>query len=196
MNTQLKAFPKEYLIEKFREIYAKGWIKNVRGRNDGAVGNTLEDLLGIRENNLPIPNASEWELKAQKSNTSALLTLFHLEPSPRAMKIVTNILLNQYGWQSTEVGEKYPTNEMSFRSTLNTKSFSDRGFKVFVNDNGSRVEIMFDGSVIDQRHSKWKENILAKVGHLNGVKLTNCFYVQADEKWELEKGKRCANGTQ
>ena len=44
MTTQLQAFSKEELIEKFKKIYAKGWIKNVRGRNDGAVGNTLEDL--------------------------------------------------------------------------------------------------------------------------------------------------------
>ncbi len=42
----------------------------------------LEDLLGIEENNLPIPNAAEWELKAQRANTSALTTLFHIEPQP------------------------------------------------------------------------------------------------------------------
>ena len=70
MITQLQAFSKEELIEKFKKIYAKGWIKNVRGRNDGAVGNTLEDLLGIPENNLPIPNAAEWELKAQRAETT------------------------------------------------------------------------------------------------------------------------------
>ena len=72
MSTVLKVFSKEELIEKFKEIYAKGWIKNNRGNNDGAVGNTLEDLLEIPENNLPIPNAAEWELKAQRSDTSSL----------------------------------------------------------------------------------------------------------------------------
>ena len=87
MSPQLQAFSKEELIEKFKEIYAKGWILNKRGNNDGAVGNTLEDLLGIPENNLPIPNAAEWELKAQRAATSSLLTMFHMEPSPRAMKV-------------------------------------------------------------------------------------------------------------
>ena len=80
-------------LEKFKAIYAKGWIENKRGKNDGAVGNTLEDLLEIPENNLPIPNAAEWELKAQRSTTSSLLTMFHTEPSPTAMSIVPNILL-------------------------------------------------------------------------------------------------------
>ncbi len=206
MSTQLQAFSKEELIEKFKEIYAKGWIKNVRGRNDGAVGNTLEDLLGIPENNLPIPNAAEWELKAQRSNTSSLLTMFHMEPSPRAMKVVPDILLLKYGWASAEAGKKYPEDEKSFRGTLNAQSFTDRGFKVHVNDKERRVEIIFDSSVTDERHEDWKQSVLKRAGHLNnfdiipywgfddlfhkaGVKLTNCFYVQADEKWEKEKGR-------
>ncbi|MDH4262220.1 MAG: MvaI/BcnI family restriction endonuclease [Spirochaetia bacterium] len=38
-------------------------IQNSRAGNHCGIGNTLEDLLGITENNLPIPNAAEWELK-------------------------------------------------------------------------------------------------------------------------------------
>lgn len=206
MSPQLQAFSKEELIEKFKEIYAKGWILNKRGSNDGAVGNTLEDLLGIPENNLPIPNAAEWELKAQRSNTSSLLTMFHMEPSPRAMKVVPDILLQKYGWPSAEAGKKYPEDEKSFRGTLNAQKFIDRGFKVQVNDKERRVEIVFDSSITDERHASWKQSVLSRVGHLNnfdiipywgfddlfhkaGVKLTNCFYVQADEKIE-GKGKK------
>ena len=209
MSTQLQAFSKEELIEKFKDIYAKGWILNQRGRNDGAVGNTLEDLLGIPENNLPIPNAAEWELKAQRATTSSLLTMFHMEPSPRAMKVVPDILLLKYGWPSAEAGKKYPDDEKSFRGTLNAQNYTDRGFKVQVNDAERRVEIVFNSSVTDERHAEWKQSVLARVGHLNnfdilpywgfddlfhkaGVKLTNCFYVQADEKWE-GKGKNKKN---
>ncbi len=202
MSPQLQAFSKEELIEKFKEIHAKGWILNKRGRNDGAVGNTLEDLLGIPENNLPIPNAAEWELKAQRSTTSSLLTMFHMEPSPRAMKVVPDILLLKYGWPSAEAGLKYPEDEKSFRGTLNAQNFTDRGFKVQVNDKERRVEIVFDSTVTDERHKDWKASVQSRVGHLKnfdiipywgfddlfhkaGVKLTNCFYVQADEKWEV-----------
>lgn len=190
------------MIEKFKKIYAKGWILNKRGNNDGAVGNTLEDLLGIPENNLPIPNAAEWELKAQRSTTSSLLTMFHMEPSPRAMKVVPDILLLKYGWPSAEAGLKYPEDEKSFRGTLNAQNFTDRGFKVQVNDKERRVEIVFDSTVTDERHKDWKASVQSRVGHLKnfdiipywgfddlfhkaGVKLTNCFYVQADEKWEV-----------
>lgn len=209
MSPQLQAFSKEELIEKFKDIYTRGWILNKRGRNDGAVGNTLEDLLGIPENNLPIPNAAEWELKAQRATTSSLLTMFHMEPSPRAMKVVPDILLLKYGWPSAEAGKKYPEDEKSFRGTLNAQNYTDRGFKVQVNDKERRVEIVFDSSVTDERHAEWKQSVLNRVGHLNnfdiipywgfddlfhkaGVKLTNCFYVQADEKTE-GKGKRKKN---
>ena len=207
MSTLLKAFTKEELIEKFKEIHAKGWILNYRGRNDGAVGNILEDLLEIPENNLPIPNASEWELKAQRADTSSLLTMFHMEPSPRALKVVPAILLQKYGWPSAEAGGKYPEDEKSFRATLNAQSFSDRGFKVNVNDTERRVEIIFDSKHTDDRHLEWLESVKNRVGHLEnfdvapywgfddlfhkaGVKLINCFYVQAEEKWEVVDGKR------
>lgn len=202
MTTVLHSISKEELIKKFKEINACGWIENKRGKNDGAVGNTLEDLLGIPENNLPIPNASEWELKAQRANTSSLLTMFHMEPSPRAMKIVPNILLQKYGWSSAGAGEKYPIGEQSFRVTLNARTYTDRGFRVLVNDEQHRVEIQFDSSHINERHIVWMRSIKQRVGHLNnfdiepywgiddlfhkaGTKLINCFYVRADEKTEL-----------
>jgi hypothetical protein len=206
MSTVLKTFSKEELIEKFKTIYEIGWIENKRGKNDGAVGNTLEDLLEIPENNLPIPNAAEWELKAQRATTSSLLTMFHTEPSPTAMSIVPNILLPKYGWPHTGAGKKYPESEKSFRATLNTGSFTDRGLKVNVNDKERKVEIIFDNANTDERHAEWTKSVEERVGHLGnfdivpywgfddlfhkaGTKLKNCFYVRADVKRE-GKGKK------
>src|SRR5690242_5114973 len=119
-------FSKEYLISRLQEIAAQGWIPNARHGNHGGVGNTLEDLLGIQENNLPIPNAAEWELKAQRSSTAkARLTLVHMEPSPRAVKFVPKILLPFYGWPHEKAGGEYPADEMSFRQTISGKGRSD-----------------------------------------------------------------------
>src|SRR5690606_20817725 len=124
----MKIYTKESLIIELKKIAAKGWIDNARHGNHGGIGNTLEDLLGIEENNLPIPNAEEWELKTQRLNTSSLTTLFHIEPSPRAVKFVPQVLLLKYGWQHQEAGKKYPENEMSFRQTIHGLAPSDRGF--------------------------------------------------------------------
>lgn len=88
-------YTKSTIIAALKNIRSLGWINSTRNvHNDGAIGNTLEDLLGIPENNLPIPNASEWELKTQRRNTTALLTLFHLEPSPGALHIAEYLLSN------------------------------------------------------------------------------------------------------
>jgi len=99
----MKLYTKDQLIQAISKIYDQGWhdsVKKTRDtRNDGAVGNTLESLLGIQENNLPTPNAREWELKGQRAHSSSLVTLKHIEPSPRAAKIVPHLLLVYYGWK-------------------------------------------------------------------------------------------------
>ncbi len=54
----MQIYTKASLIEKLKDIKNMGWVPNARIGNSGGIGNTLEDLLGIQENNLPIPNAS------------------------------------------------------------------------------------------------------------------------------------------
>jgi len=83
MDAGKEVFTKQSLIEKLVAIEAMGWVLNGRHGNHGGVGNTLEDLLGIEEYNLPIPNAAEWELKTHRKGSTSLVTLFHSEPSPR-----------------------------------------------------------------------------------------------------------------
>src|SRR5579885_2824701 len=74
-----------------------GWVPSARPGNDAAVGNTIEELLEIEENNLPLPNAGEWEIKAQRLGSKSLTTLIHSEPSPTAIRFVPQILLPKYG---------------------------------------------------------------------------------------------------
>lgn len=118
MSIKPTIYTKTALIEKLQAIAEMGWIQNARHGNQGGIGNTLEDLLGIEENNLPIPNAAEWELKTQRLKTSSHTTLFHMEPSPRGLKFVPNIFLPKYGWKHQKAGIGYPENEMSSREVL------------------------------------------------------------------------------
>ena len=196
-------FSKEDLINKLKEIKEMGWIKTKRPGNDGAVGNTLEDLLEITENNLPIPNAAEWELKAQRKNTSSLTTLFHLEPSPQAAKIVPQILLPKYGWPHKQAGKKYQIGEKSFRSTTNAVNYTDRGFKILVDKDHEKIKFHFNPEKINkEKHGEWviglEENFLIKeldpepywgfrdLMYKAGTKLKNAFYVLAENKY-IEK---------
>lgn len=196
----MKIFTKDELIKKLHEIAAMGWVENGRHGNHGGIGNTLEDLLGIEENNLPIPNAAEWELKTQRLTTSSLTTLFHTEPSPTALKFVPAILLPKYGWRHQEAGKKYTDGEMSFRQTINGLNRSDRGFMVVIDRKERKVMISFDSGAVSPRHSEWLKGVEGKIGlgeldpqpywgfedleHKVGSKLTNCFFVQAAVKRE------------
>lgn len=191
----MEVFTKDSLIEKLKEISAMGWIENARPDNHGGVGNTIEDFLGIKENNLPIPNAAEWELKCQRINTSSLTTLFHIEPSPRAVKFVPEILLPNYGWKHNLAGSKYQPEEKSFRQTISGLCRTDRGFGVIVDRQHLKVIISFDYLSVDERHTDWLKSVESRVGlselnpqpywgfddlfHKAGTKLLNCFYVQA-----------------
>ena len=145
-------FSKESLIESLKEIAGRGWIENARHGNQGGIGNTLEDLLGIEENNLPIPNAAEWELKTHRLGSPSHITLLHSEPSPRALRFVPSILLPNYGWAHKSAGEKYPDSEKSFRQTISGKKYSDRGFTVKVDREEGKIFISFDASKVDSRH--------------------------------------------
>lgn len=160
----MKIYTKESLIDELKKIRNTGWIANARRGNAGGVGNTLEDLLGIEENNLPIPNAAEWELKCQRANTSSLITLFHMEPSPRAIKFVPQVFLPLYGWKHQEAGKKYSLEEMSFRQTISGHQRSDRGFMVIVDRVQRKVVISFNSCAVAPRHEEWLETVNKRVG--------------------------------
>ncbi|MBM4056436.1 MAG: MvaI/BcnI restriction endonuclease family protein [Planctomycetes bacterium] len=193
-------YTKESLIESLRLIRKQGWIPSRRPGNSGGIGNTLEDLLGIEENNLPIPNAAEWELKCQRAGSSSLTTLFHMEPSPRALTFVPSIFLPKYGWRHESAGIKYPKSEMSFRQTIHGMSRSDRGFKIIVDRKSEKVLVSFDANNVDSKHHEWLAYVNKQVGlgelnpqpywgfndlhHKAGTKLLNCFYIQAQVKKE------------
>lgn len=168
---ELLNIPKEELLQKLKEIKLRGWVHTNRSKNDGAVGNTLEDLLQIPENNLAIANTVDWELKAQRKETGSLITLFHQDPKPRKPEsVVANLLLPKYGWPHQEAGKKYPAGEMSFRATLTGNKFTDRGFKVNINTAERKVEIIFDPEKVDkERHSGWLKKVLKH--HNSGVKV-------------------------
>ena len=196
----MKIYSKDTLIAELKKIAGKGWIANARHGNHGGIGNTLEDLLGITENNLPIPNAAEWELKSQRLDTSSLTTLFHTEPSPRAVKFVPQVGLLKYGWRHKQAGKMYPETEMSFRLTIHGQSPSDRGFSVKIDRVYEKVLISFDSNKVSEKHNEWIKSVNRKIGlgeldpqpywgfddlaNKAGTKLLNCFYVQAEVKKE------------
>lgn len=193
-------YTKDYIISELRRVKQLGWVQNRRHGNAGGVGNTLEDLLGIDENNLAIANAGEWELKSQRKDTSSLITLFHCEPSPRKVGFVSQVLLPLYGWKHAEAGKSYKQEEMSFRQTIHASESSDRGFRVVIDKIEQKISVTFTYNEVSDRHNEWLSEVINRIGlfdlnpqpywgfkdleHKAGTKLLNCFYVIAERKRE------------
>ena len=66
----------EDFISKYQNIVNTGWITTHRSGPTG-IGKTLEDLLGIPENNLHEPDFGEYELKSCRINSKSMLTMLH-----------------------------------------------------------------------------------------------------------------------
>lgn len=60
---------------KFAKIKSMGWVPSSRKGPTG-IGHTLEQLLGLRENNIALPDLGDVELKAHRIGSASLITLF------------------------------------------------------------------------------------------------------------------------
>lgn len=68
------------LVDKLNQI-SNQWIPSNRSHDTG-IGKTLEDLLGIKENNFTGPNGEKVELKSIRKSSSSMISLFTKTPSP------------------------------------------------------------------------------------------------------------------
>jgi len=180
------------MVERFRDIWKTGWIQSLRPLNSGGIGNTIDDLLGFPENNLPIADTAQWELKSHRLGSSSLLTLFHMEPEPRSAKVVPSHLLPKYGWPDQSGRE----DELSFRQTLRVTESTDRDFRISIDRTTETIHVHFDSDSTKTNQQEWLQTVIARtgLGPLNpqpywnfqdlflkaSTKLLNSFYVEAE----------------
>lgn len=106
----------EDFIREYAKIKEMGWIKTHRQGTTG-IGKTLEDLLGILENNKDQPDFGDYELKSCRLNSSSMLTLFTLAPSPKKSN---QYLLEKYGYFS----KGHDNDKKILHATLSANKFS------------------------------------------------------------------------
>jgi len=69
-----------------------GFVRTHRVHDTG-IGKTLEDLLGVAENNMRLPDVGDVELKAKRISSGSMLTLATKSPLPRG---VNRVLFDRY----------------------------------------------------------------------------------------------------
>ena len=104
-------------IREFHIIKNIGWIQTHRPGPTG-IGKTLEDMLGIPENNFDEPDFGDYELKSVRSNATSMLTIFTKSPEPDRSNV---LLCQKYGYSS---GDVYGNDKKVLHSTLSADRFT------------------------------------------------------------------------
>ena len=170
MTYNINTMTIESLKKKLKTIQSFGFVKTHR-EGDTGIGKTIEDMLGIEENNIPLPDIGEVaELKAYRKNTLSMLTLFTFEPRPRKGGR-DRILLDTFGYPGR--GER----SKELYSTLSCKRYNNHGLKidikksrVFVAGKGRNLNMYWE---TDDLKKKFDEKLPALVHVLADSKKIN-----------------------
>jgi hypothetical protein len=170
------------VIAEFQRIKGLGYVisdKPYAKKNDGAVGNTFESLLGVSENNLRAPDFAEWECKSQRQHTSSAATLFSRKP---------DFPVKADHHMREEWGIPDPTGQYPHIKVFRTSVYAHRWAEVYgkyrmkleVNESENKLKILLcdlDETLIDDS-VYWFLDSLKKASS----KLKNTFLVKAEEK--------------
>jgi hypothetical protein len=176
-------------IGKMKQIKQMGYVQSHREGPTG-IGKTLEDLLGITENNIAGPDFSTYELKTGRKDSVSMITLFTKAPMPDN---ANKKLLEAYGYAQRKVPKDYrqlsltgeelgessiPVEDKELHSTLDAIKPSSVGLKIKITK--ERISIENDKNI----EAYWDYDTLKETFERKYHKL---IYVLADHK--MEKGK-------
>ena len=126
------------IIQSLKELSDRGWIKSNRKHNTG-IGKTLEDHLGIRENNVALPDFGVMELKSQRMDTTSMMTLFTKSPEG-----ITNAQIRRrFGYPDKE----FPKIRI-LHQTISDGKKNARGFQAIVDERQGKLLILKKGELI------------------------------------------------
>ena len=164
------------LISGIKDLKEKGFVKTLRSGDTG-VGQTLEEKLGIEENNFPGPDGIDTELKGARRNSTSMLTLFTKSPLPRG---INSKLRQEYGYPDQKYKEK-----MILCTTVNSVDFNtiknDKGFIVISKED--RIELQHYRNPIkftNLENAYWLKDTIEK--SIKKKYKKHLLYVKADSR--------------
>ncbi len=165
---RIRSPPKDFneLIKRLEEIKKMGYVKTHRPGPTG-IGKTLEDLLEIKENNVPGPDATMLELKSARKGSRKRITLITKAPLPRA---ANSLLLKKFGYPVQPYGRKALHVTLK-KPLLWTTIKGECALKVNIND---RIELVsVDGEIL----GFWTKEVLEEAFK---KKFPHLVFVKAD----------------
>lgn len=159
------------MLDTIKKLKKLGYVKTHRAGNTG-IGKTLEDLLGIKENNIPGPNGKMIELKSARKSATSMLTLFTKSPLPAK---ANSVLVNS-------VGYKAKSDRKELHTTLNARNYNKLKGKVGLKIGVKKNKIVILDSK-GREYGYWDKNALQSSFER---KLPKIVYVKAESKGKGE----------
>ena len=155
------------LKEQLEKIKAMGFVKTHRAHDTG-IGKTLEDLLGIKENNLRLPDVGDVELKAKRIDSGSMLTVATKSPEPKG---INKVLFEKYKYLDKE--GKYNLHSTVCGSQKNPQSFKVvfEGEKLVLK-NKSKIAVYWPISIFDDVLKAKSDKILLAFAETKGERKT------------------------
>ncbi len=121
------------LENKLREIKSMGYIPS-RRKGPTGIGYTFESLLGIDENNLPIPDiGGRVEIKTIRKDSQSLITLFTFNRG--VWKLPQKELISKYGYLDTK-------GRVALKNTIFYGKTISQGLSLDVDENMNLVKLV------------------------------------------------------
>ena len=124
-----KSFTLAELRRRFTLLKKKGLVTSLRSHNTG-VGHTLEQFLGLKENNISLPDLGKLELKSQRLQSVSLITLFTKKPDDA----LNSKLLEKFGYPREKDGLRV------LHQTITAGRANRQGFRL--QSTGKRLTIL------------------------------------------------------
>jgi len=155
------------LKKQLEGIKKMGFVKTHRAHDTG-IGKTLEDLLGIKENNLKLPDVGEVELKAKRTDSVSMLTLATKSPEPKG---INKVLFEKYKYLDKE--GKYNLHSTVCGSQKNPQAFRVvfKGEKLIL-ENKSKIGVYWPISIFDDVLKVKSDKILLVFAQTKGERKT------------------------
>lgn len=150
------------------ELSGRGWVRSTRSHDTG-IGKTLEDYLGITENNIALPDFGVMELKSQRIGTPSMMTLFTKSPDG-----ITNAEIRRcFGYPDPE----FPSVKI-IHQTIDSGRKNAMGFRLKIDKKQDKLFVLKDDEILGHYGLEFlRQKAIEKIG--NGLIL-----VFADSKKE------------
>lgn len=149
--------------KKLKKIYRLGFVKSLRSGDTG-IGKTLEELIGIPENNVTKDfkfSRRVIELKSQRINASSRVTL--ITKSPHWKPLSAEEIIKKYGYPDAK-------GRQGLKVTVTATDFNTRRLKLQVNKPNNKINIIHEtdgvicyfqmNELMDKIREKLSQNLL------------------------------------